>query len=104
LGKLICATAEELLAKFIPDGVLNDGLFRSTVGGSSIKVWLLGVARMACAVLHSFHRGQQRMASDLTPKESGPLGRLKPKSKHLQVLGVVMVVIVFVALILRLLG
>ena len=43
------------------------------------------------------------MGSSLTPKESSSLSRLKPKSTRLQVLGVVMVVIVFVALIFRLL-
>jgi hypothetical protein len=54
---------------------------------------------MARAVLPLFHRGRQSMGSNLTPKESGPLSRLKPKSTRLQVLGVVMVVIVFVALV-----
>jgi hypothetical protein len=32
-GKLVCLTAEELLSKFISGGVLNEGLFSSTVGG-----------------------------------------------------------------------
>jgi hypothetical protein len=31
-GQLICVTAEDLLAKFIPDGVLDEGLFKSTIG------------------------------------------------------------------------
>src|SRR5258708_40034507 len=32
-GKLTCVTAGELLAKFVGDGVLNEGLFKSTIGG-----------------------------------------------------------------------
>src|ERR1700720_3183574 len=32
-GQLICVTTDELLAKFITDGVLDGGLFKSTVGG-----------------------------------------------------------------------
>jgi hypothetical protein len=32
-GQLICVTAEALLAKFIPRGALDEGLFKSTVGG-----------------------------------------------------------------------
>jgi hypothetical protein len=31
-GQLICVTAEDLLAKFILDGVLDEGLFLSTIG------------------------------------------------------------------------
>jgi hypothetical protein len=30
-GQLICVTAEDLLAKFIPDGVLDEGLFKATI-------------------------------------------------------------------------
>jgi hypothetical protein len=30
-GQLICLTAEDLLAKFIPDGVLDEALFKSTI-------------------------------------------------------------------------
>jgi hypothetical protein len=43
------------------------------------------------------------MGSDLTPKRSNFLRRIKPKSVRLQVLGVVMVLIVLVALLDRLL-
>ncbi len=32
LGQLICVTAEDLLAEFAPDGVLNEDLFKSIVG------------------------------------------------------------------------
>jgi hypothetical protein len=32
LGQLICVTAEDLLAKFAPGGVLNEDLFKSTIG------------------------------------------------------------------------
>ena len=32
-GQLTCVTAEDLLARFIPDGVLDEGLFNSTIGG-----------------------------------------------------------------------
>jgi hypothetical protein len=31
-GQLICITAEDLLAKFTPDGVLDEDAFRSTIG------------------------------------------------------------------------
>ena len=31
-GQLICVTSEDLLAKFIPGGVLDEGLFKSTIG------------------------------------------------------------------------
>jgi hypothetical protein len=31
-GQLFCITAEDLLAKFIPDGVLDEDLFKSTIG------------------------------------------------------------------------
>jgi hypothetical protein len=31
-GQLICATAEDLLEKFIPNGVLDERLFKSTIG------------------------------------------------------------------------
>jgi hypothetical protein len=30
---LICATAEDLLAKFTPNGIVDEGIFRSTIGG-----------------------------------------------------------------------
>src|ERR1700681_161419 len=30
-GQLVCASAENLLAKFIRDGVLDEGLFKSTI-------------------------------------------------------------------------
>jgi len=32
-GQLICLTTEELLAKFIPGGVLDEGVFKSTIDG-----------------------------------------------------------------------
>src|ERR1700682_1153042 len=32
-GQLTCITAEDLLARFIPDGVLDEGLLTSTTGG-----------------------------------------------------------------------
>src|ERR1700694_1325807 len=31
-GQLICVTAEDLLAKFVHDGMLDEGLFKSTIG------------------------------------------------------------------------
>src|SRR5580693_4774896 len=31
-GHFVCLTTEDLLAKFIPDGVLDEGLFKSTIG------------------------------------------------------------------------
>lgn len=31
-GQLLCVTAEDLLAKFIPDGALDEALFKATVG------------------------------------------------------------------------
>src|SRR5437016_606369 len=31
-GQLICVKAEDLLAKFVSDGLLDEGLFKSTVG------------------------------------------------------------------------
>src|ERR1700730_1737142 len=31
-GQLVCVTTEDLLAKFLTDGVLNEDLFRSTIG------------------------------------------------------------------------
>lgn len=31
-GQLICVTTEDLLAKFLTDGVLNEDLFRTTIG------------------------------------------------------------------------
>ncbi len=32
-GQLICVKSEDLLAQFMPEGVLNEGLFKSTIGG-----------------------------------------------------------------------
>jgi DcmR-like sensory protein len=32
-GRLTCVTTEDLLAKFMPHGTLNEDLFRSTIGG-----------------------------------------------------------------------
>jgi MEDS: MEthanogen/methylotroph, DcmR Sensory domain len=32
-GQLICVIAEDLLAKFVPDKVLDEALFKSTIGG-----------------------------------------------------------------------
>jgi hypothetical protein len=32
LGQLICLKAEDLLATFVPNGVLDEGLFKSTIG------------------------------------------------------------------------
>jgi len=43
------------------------------------------------------------MSSDFTPKHGHFLSRIKPKSTRLQVLGVVMVLIVFVVLLQRIL-
>jgi hypothetical protein len=31
-GQLICVTTEDLLARFLTDGVLNEDLFRTTIG------------------------------------------------------------------------
>ena len=30
-GELVCVTAEDLLAKFVPDGVLEEGIFSDTI-------------------------------------------------------------------------
>src|ERR1700694_2770746 len=32
-GQLTCVTAEDLLASFTPDGVIDEGLFKSSIGG-----------------------------------------------------------------------
>jgi hypothetical protein len=37
-GQLVCAIAEHLLGKFIPNGVLDEGLFKSTIEGLINKV------------------------------------------------------------------
>jgi hypothetical protein len=51
-GQLICATAENLLAKFIPNGVLDESIFRSTIGNliekarSSVSTGYFGKVRV----------------------------------------------------------
>jgi hypothetical protein len=71
-GQLICVKAEDLLAKFIPDGVLDEVLFKSTVGR------LIDQAR---ASVSNGHRGRVRvfgeMVSQLRTKDLTATTRLE---------------------------
>ena len=71
-GQLTCVTAEDLLAKFIPDGVLDEGLFKSTIGG------LIDQAR---ASVSNGHRARVRvfgeMVSQLRSKDLSATTRLE---------------------------
>ena len=71
-GQLTCVTAEDLLASFIPDGVLDEGLFKSTIGG------LIDRAR---ASVNDGHRARVRvfgeMVSQLREHDLGATTRLE---------------------------
>jgi hypothetical protein len=71
-GQLVCVTTEDLLAKFIPDGVLDEGLFKSTIGH------LIGKAR---ASVSKGRRARVRvfgeMVSELRNKDLTATARLE---------------------------
>jgi MEDS: MEthanogen/methylotroph, DcmR Sensory domain len=55
-GQLICVKSEDLLAKFVADGVLDGGLFKSTIGG------LIAQAR---ASVSNGHPGRVRVFGEM---------------------------------------
>src|ERR1700682_1300267 len=71
-GQLICVRAEDLLAKFIPDGVLDEALFKSTIGR---------IINQARASVSNGHRARVRvfgeMVSQLRDKDLQATTRLE---------------------------
>ena len=58
-GQLICVKSEDLIAKFITDGVLDEDLFKSTVSR------LIDQAR---ASVSNGHRGKVRIFGEMAPQ------------------------------------
>ena len=71
-GQLTCVTAEDLLASFIPDGVLDEGLFKSAIGG------LIDRARASVNDAHGARvRVFGEMVSQLRNQDLGATTRLE---------------------------